>query len=307
MNCFTKKQIQECVHGKVSEGYEAHLAECATCRTELLKTMAEENRDCDVSPELAQKTIDKIVSFVRQRKEKGIVAKRFDFSLYTSPFVKIALAAGVAAVFIGGYFLIKGPFHDAVAIKQKAISPSLQTENVVSKNEGNQKKNTVFVFDSVTVRVGKIPVRKDKESLIRFGGKTGIAAGPGTMLDVKSRSDTTALVVLTKGNALFSIEKNKFKEFVVQTPTLNIVVTGTVFSVIADSGYTMVNVIEGTVSVRHLFKSQMTESLEEGNGAFANRDSIIDVMIENSQILKVREKLLRDYIEGTMFQGLEDH
>jgi hypothetical protein len=315
MDCLTKQQILDYYRGNKSEAYGAHLADCAACRTELLTIMAEENPECYISPELADKTIDAIVVKDHLHKEKKATSKKYDFSSSASSLIKFAIAAGIVGAVICGLFLVKGPFHDYASIRFKPVSPSVKTgkygqdsrennavsqETAVAQNETYPKKNTVMVFDSVNVRTGKIPVKKDREALIRLGGKTGIAAGPAAVINVKSRTDTTAYIELTKGTALFSIEKNRFREFVVQTPTVRIVVTGTVFSVMADSAYTMVNVVEGTVKLEHKDKSSITVLLRQGDGAFANRDSIINVMIENSQMLKVREKFLRDYIEGAL-------
>jgi hypothetical protein len=315
MDCLTKQQIIDYYRGNKAEAYETHLANCAACRTELLTVMAEGNPEFNISPELANKTVDAIAEKGFLEKEKKAASKRYTFSSYASPLFKFAIAAGIAAAVISGFFLFKGPFHDYASLKFKPVSPSLNagkygqgarennavsSETALVQNNMNSRKNSVMVFDSVNVRIGKIPVHKDKEALVRLGGKTGIAAGPAAMINVKYRTDTTAFVELTKGTALFSIEKNRFREFIVQTPTVRIVVTGTVFSVTADSAYTMVNVVEGTVKLEHKGKSFITTLLQQGDGAFANRDSIINVLIENSQMLKVREKLLRDYIEGAL-------
>jgi hypothetical protein len=315
MDCLTKQQIIDYYRGNKSEAYEAHLADCAACRTELCRMIAEENPECNVPAELAEKTIDVIVAKGSFTAKKEAPVKKYDFSSPSSSLVKFAIAAGIVVALVCGWFLFKGPLHDYASIRFKPVSPSLKTgkygqagleNNAVSAgtavvlNETYPKKNTVLVFNSVNVRIGKIPVQKDRDALIRFGEKTGIAAGPAAVISVKARTDTTALIELTRGTALFSIEKNRYREFVVQTPTVRIVAIGTVFSVMADSAYTMVNVVEGSVRLQHKGKSTVSAMLQQGDGAFANRDSIINVLIENSQLLKVREKLLRDYIEGAV-------
>lgn len=318
MDCLTKSQILDYFRGNKSELFEKHLADCASCREQLLTIVAEQNRDSNVPTELADKTIKSIISKRMMKKEKPMPVKRFVFPLSVPSLVKFAAAACLAAAILVGYYFIQGSFQHYAALKKHAVSPSIQSgkngrnfggknevfpETVVVENNGMPRKNTVLVFDSITINVGKIPVARDREALVRFGKETGIAAGPAAVINVKARSDTTALIELTKGSALFSIEKNKYKEFVVQTPTVRIVVTGTVFSVMADSAYTMVNVMEGSVRLQHQNKSTITTTLLQGSGAFANSDSIIRVMIENSQLLKAREKLLREYIEGTMFKS----
>ncbi len=212
-----------------------------------------------------------------------------------------AYAATAALVLAGvGIFFARSPHRTGGGVTAEMTSS--RTPNAARGATGLRSAsahgNHVIVFDSITVSVGKIPIHKDKESLIRFGGKTGIAASAAAVITVRSRTDTTAFIELTKGNALFSIEKNKYREFVVQTPTLMIVVTGTTFSVTADSAYTLVNVVEGSVRLQHQFKTTIVTTLATGDGAFANKDSITNIIVENSGMLKVRQRLLRDYIEG---------
>jgi hypothetical protein len=313
MDCLTKQQLLEYVHGNKSGACEAHLADCASCRTELLRIMADENKDSAVSPELAYKTVEAVASNGPGQKENAVSSKRFVFPMLDRPFFKFAAAACLAIALLGGYFMIKGPFQHYAMTKKTANDLSVQNkktgigkngigpETDMAKNDVTPKKNTVFVFDSLAVRVGTIPVSRHREALMRFGKKTGIAASAAAVINVKTRTDTTAFIELTKGTALFSIEKNRYREFVVQTPTVRIVAIGTVFSVMADSAYTMVNVIEGSVKLEQKFNSNITAMLQQGDGAFVNRDSIINVMIENSQLFKARAKMLRDYIEGTLF------
>jgi len=304
MDCLTKQQILEYHRGNRSAAYEAHLADCASCRAELLKLIAEENPGSFVSAALAAKTIDAIAS---KNAEKG-AATLLAFRPFDTTIGKLAAAACLAVAIGAGYFLVTGPLHEYTMLKKttKGLfvhagknAPAHDTAFVV--NRASPKNNAVLVFDSMVVRVGKIPVARDREALVRFGEKTGIEASPAAVINVKARTDTTALIELTKGTALFSIEKNKYRAFVVSTPTARIVAIGTVFSVMADSSGTMINVIEGSVRLEQKFKTGITAMLTEGNGAYVNRDSIINVMIENSQTLKAREKVLHDYIEGTLF------
>jgi hypothetical protein len=312
MDCLTQKQILEYYRGDKPAAHEAHLAGCAACRTRLLAVVAEDNPESAVPLELAGKTVDAIVAKVKFSNGNSVAPARRAVA-FPAPFMyKFAIAAGIIAAIACGYFLVKGPFCDYASVQFKHVSPSVKggkygpennavlPETVVVRNESVPKKTVVLVFDSVDIRVGRIHVKRDRGALIRLGGKTGIEAGPAAVISVKSRTDSTVLVELTKGTALFSIEKNRFRQFVVQTPTVRIIAIGTVFSVMADSTYAMVNVVEGSVKLEHKEKSSITATLRQGDGAFANSDSIVNVMIQNSQMLKVREKFLRDYIEGAL-------
>ncbi|HUI91209.1 MAG TPA: FecR family protein [Chitinivibrionales bacterium] len=312
MDCLKQSQILEYCRGNKSAPFEEHLADCAACREKLLAVIAGENPENKVPQELVDKTVDAIILKAQTLHRKEAAFKSHEYSFPASSIYKFAIAAGIIAALVCGYFLVKGPFNDYASINFRHVSPSVKSgkygpenntalpETVVVRNGSDQKKNMVLVFDSVNIRVGKVPVKKDREALIRLGGKTGIEAGPAAVINVKSRTDTTVLVELTKGTALFTVEKNKFRQFVVQTPTVRIVAVGTVFSVIADSVYAMVNVVEGAVKLEHERRPSITAMLKQGDGAFANRDSIINVMIQNSQMLRVREKFLRDYIEGAL-------
>jgi hypothetical protein len=316
MNCLSPEQIRDFIKGIKTPEDEAHMADCAECRTRMLAMLADADREFEISPELKDRTLDAIETRINGMEDKKTTARRFKFPRIAAQMLKMAFAAGVvAAVAITGFYMARGPlFHTAGNNRGLGNSPvfsgnnrdtiaremSGSPETASVESGGHNRKSTVLVFDSITVHVGKIPVKKDRDALIRFGGKTGIAAGPAAVIDIKSRTDSTAYVELSKGTALFSIEKGKYREFIVQTPTARIVVTGTVFNVVAESAYTMVNVMEGSVRMQHQKNPLLVAVLRQGDGAFANSDSIINVLIQNSGMFNVREKILRDYIEGTI-------
>jgi hypothetical protein len=163
------------------------------------------------------------------------------------------------------------------------------------------EKQAGFRNDRELLKPIRIPL--NKERIMRFSGKTVVVAEPLTEMNVKNRTDSTILLEMNKGIALFSIEKRRFCAFIVQTPHVRIAVTGTVFSVAVDSGFTHVNVYEGSVLLRHEIKADMEKVLDQGNGVVVDNDSMISAMIENSQMAKTRGQLLRDYIQGTVIES----
>ena len=176
MDCLTKLQIQDFLRGNKSSAYEAHLADCASCRTELLNILAKETPDSFVSPELADKTIDAIAAQGFEQMEKGVQATWFVFPLLARSLRTYMVAACLAAgALICGYFFVKGPFQQNALLTKTTKSISSQTgkngignnevvpKTVIAVNNEAPKKNAVVVFDSVVVHVGKIPVAKDRE------------------------------------------------------------------------------------------------------------------------------------------------
>jgi FecR protein len=305
MNCLTQQQIVEFLEGAKSEQAAEHLADCSKCRTLLLRTMADKDPEFRMQPGLSDATTRAMLSMSAPERRFVIPGKHGIEMMFPqrvwafAAAAMLILAAGAALFFAHNP---RGEDKGIVTSSSNVAHTAHAVRDTIAVKRAVVSKNAVMMFDSVKVTLGKIPVRKDKESLIRFGGKTGIAAGAAADITVRSRTDTTAYIELTKGNALFSVEKNRYRQFVVQTPTLKIVVTGTTFSVTADSAYTLVNVVEGSVRVQHRFKTAIATILTTGDGAFANRDSITNVIVENSGMLKVRQRLLRDYIEGTSFR-----
>lgn len=315
MECIDIKELLEYLQGKKTEDLEMHLSDCNECRTRLLKLLAEQNADFQISPLLEKNTIYKIIIGQRLRSESNCADTHVRLPFFSSKLIKVALAAGIALLLISGISFLKRPMHGSIANSAnhgiqvpekigKAFEKEIVTYNEkMEKTLGIGRKNNPIVFDSILITKETITVAKDKEALLRFDKGSGIIAESSAKLTVQSRTDTSASVELTSGVAFFSIEKHRYRHFIVKTPNASIIVTGTVFTVMVDKEYTMVNVLEGSVQLRHQQKSTLSRLLDQGSQALVDRDSIVCALIENSTLYTTREKLLREYIEGTIFHS----
>lgn len=308
MKCLNDQQISDYLHGYKSEENELHLADCGNCRKNLLKFLSQSNPSSNITSSLKKETI-KAIRYAIKTEQKSQSRPQLIFHFNTR--IKFAMAAGLLVAATYGAVMHK-------AIIQHYFNHALQVLHATSSisRQAVKENDTAIVKSSVlqSTKVGatncpaitgydtmKNPTahgrpHKEKESIIRLGKASGIFAEPKTSITVMIQTDTNASIEMSQGNALFSIEPKRYRSFVVKTPTAVITVTGTVFSLFVDNKYTMVNVAEGSVRLSHQFKPQI-ETVERGNGAVVDKDSIISMMLENSPIFKEREHLLQEYIQ----------
>ncbi len=115
-----------------------------------------------------------------------------------------------------------------------------------------------------------------------------------------AKKDTSVFLDITSGSALFTVEKGKYKRFIVITPHAQIIVTGTVFRVDATADLTKVTVVEGSVIVKHISNNCQT-ILSLGNTALADRDSISFFETEESFLKNVpKRKLLKEFLSRNL-------
>jgi hypothetical protein len=303
------------IRGNKADEYEAHLAECANCRTVLLMLLSEEKQACAVSDDLANRTFDAIESTkVSAETMSGDVRFTKTNSRHAA-FRFYALAAGIAVFLTAGIVFVRViRFHKDITpvvavVPPEAVNPNYEDSTFgmdapkLIHDDTVKKLEKQAGFENDREHLKPIRIPQNKERIMRFSGKTIVVAEPLTEMNVKDRTDSTILLEMNKGIALFSIEKKRFRAFIVQTPHVRIAVTGTVFSVAVDSGITHVNVYEGSVLLRHEMKADMEKVLDQGNGVVADNDSMISAMIENSHMVKTRGQLLRDYIQGTIIES----
>lgn len=306
MKCLTKLQLSNYINEEKTEDFESHLADCEDCRKQLLVISSQ---SICLSPGLEKKTI-KGVQYAVKMEHKS--SRNSQVTGHFNQSIKFALAAGFLVVITYGMIMNKSAvynfFKNAVKIVRMDSVNALQgrqempliRRNFVSLKQIDSTKQTASVnCNSLKNHKGNALSAVEKESIIRLGKSSGILTEPKTRLTIKVQTDTNACVEMLRGNALFSIESNRYRSFIVKTPTAVITVTGTVFSIFVDKKYTMVNVAQGAVRLNRPNKSQVAV-VEQGNGAVADKDSIINLMLENSPIFKEREHLLQEYIQQTI-------
>jgi len=301
MNCLTKQQMNEYLHGNALPGAEEHLAICRSCRTALLTIRSQEFKDITVSKPLVDKTIVSMLAAGTPETVPELERKTVFFTIRRQIY---ALAAMIVMIMIA-VFYFSGHYRKAPAAFNSGTSSVALKKNVsVDSSSISQTLHvwldTQKIMDVKEVKNG-ILIRPQQKNIVRIGAKTGALIEPSTVLHIKKHTNNEVEIELASGRALFTVEKNRYRSFSVQTPHVRIVVTGTVFSVKVDDYQTTIQVIEGSVQLLHEEKPDHEKSLEQGNEAVASGDSIDITEVMNNLIAKKRGKLLRDYIQSTVF------
>jgi hypothetical protein len=217
-----------------------------------------------------------------------------------------ALAAGLLIVVSGLAYVAKTIHTPHVPAMVSAPADSAATGAPTPPADGGSLSQAIKVWlDTIRVKdgrdVGKRVVMQEKGTTLRLGGKSGIVAEPQTVLHLSDRTDTTAIITLERGGALFTVEKKRYRRFCVMTPHVRIIVTGTVFSVRVDSVRTKVDVFEGSVQVVPLAAAEIEHIVEQGDELTASGDSIAATEIMNRLTAQKRGRMLLDYLQSTVF------
>jgi hypothetical protein len=302
MNCPSQKQIADYLNGTPSEEVELHLIQCRDCRTVLRRMHADRTESFSISKDLTEKTLQKIRATNTPAQESSATPLRI------RQFPKRYLFAMAASLLIA----ITGLAYFAKTVRKPHVStvlpiavPSSELSTQKSVDSGSISQTMTVWLDTIKVKDIKdvpknIAIKKDKGTVIRLSKKTGILTDPLTVLNILSRTDTTVVIELIRGNALFTVEKKWYRQFCVVTPHVRIFVTGTIFSVFVDSIRTKVNVLEGRVQLVPIVKSDVGQTIEQGDEAIANGDSIAATEIMNRLTAKKRGSMLLDYLQSTV-------
>jgi hypothetical protein len=303
MQCLSQKQLAEYLAGNKAESEELHLAECRECRTAIVKLRADLAATTAVSGQLMEQTIQKI------KEERGTAdgGKIVSMPKRIMPrsFV-FALAAGIVLALSAVLYFHAGNRVPAISIVKEQARTAAPAD-ARAFDSGSVASTMKMWLDTLKVKDFKsaeknIAVKQETGTVIRLGRKTGIFAEPMAVIHISDRTDSSISVNLNRGNALFSIEKKKYKVFCVSTPHVRIIVTGTVFSVMVDSIETKVNVMEGAVRLMPRVPSAAEQTVEQGDEAIASADSIAATEIMNRLIAKKRGSMLLDYLQSTVFR-----
>jgi tetratricopeptide (TPR) repeat protein len=155
-----------------------------------------------------------------------------------------------------------------------------------------------IVFDSLTVygSTGNKPVFSRKnDGIFRISDKTAVLVEKDGSLEITNQTDSAVAIALLKGDALFSVEKKRYQRFSVQTPSSEIIVTGTVFKLSIKEQSTILSVFEGTVLARGLNDSSATVVC----GGMSARISASGVTLEpgdTAALMPHQPNLLRDFL-----------
>jgi hypothetical protein len=155
-----------------------------------------------------------------------------------------------------------------------------------------------IVFDSLTVYGSNMnkPVTSHKnDGIFRIGDKTAVLVEKNGSLEIRNQSDSAVSIALLSGDALFSVEKKRYHRFSVQTPSSEIVVTGTIFKLSIRDQTTILSVFEGSVRARGLNDTAITMVC----GGMSARISALGVVVEqgdSAATMPHQPNLLRDFL-----------
>lgn len=167
---------------------------------------------------------------------------------------------------------------------------------------------TSIAFDSIVIfstrsLAGKPIATETRDGIVRIGDETAILLDKSSSVAVTSQSDSAVSISLTRGSALFTVEKHRFQQFSVTTPAGDVRVTGTVFRLAIENDMTIVSVLEGSV----MAKGRHDTSSIAINAGMSARIRADTVWLENGDTaatLLYRSGILRDFLhENGVFEN----
>jgi tetratricopeptide (TPR) repeat protein len=189
----------------------------------------------------------------------------------------LAAACLVGAFIYGTELLISNFFSDA---NQKALF----IEGQYNRNNGNlvtQKSRSA------------VPVPKDT---LLMEKSTKMIIERGSSVSELTRKDSLVVLTVSQGTIDFSVEKKRYRSFIVVTPFAKIIVTGTAFRVTSGDNFTYLKVTEGSVRVEHAVKN-LRRNVVAGDELVANADELIELMVDSSAILSSSKQTVADYLK----------
>ncbi|WP_286232508.1 FecR family protein [Thalassotalea sediminis] len=147
----------------------------------------------------------------------------------------------------------------------------IELSPVLQKGELTQKVTTVNKPEYYTTPIGE-------SRIVRLSDDSTIAIASGSAISV-NYTETKRSIELLKGEALFTVSKNKIKPFVVTYKGRIAQALGTAFNVKESQGDMHVQVLEGTVKVASIANSNLSKKiLTAGQGISVNQNgSMSDV------------------------------
>lgn len=195
---------------------------------------------------------------------------------------------------------------------------SLDNYAAIDPFQGNQKQKTVLsdsigiteinnvepisVYDTINEYYAGKPIKSSislppqEKGVVYLSKNSGFLAEEGTDVTIINNSDSVVTLSMTKGSAVFTVEKNSYKRFAVITPFAEVRVVGTIFQVSVFQHKTNIKVVEGSVTITTIQGIQETLTLTKGKNVYVSEDSLVQDVIKRSKMLKQRENLLKSYL-----------
>jgi len=161
-------------------------------------------------------------------------------------------------------------------------------------------RQPALVFDTLVIYrtpgPARGPISADRgEGIVRLGDKTAILLEKDAAVAVTERNDTAVAIHVSRGSTLFTVEKKRYRNFVVTTPVCEVAVTGTIFRLSVEYDTTVVSVLEG--SVQALKKTgEAGVVVGAGMSAYIRPDTVILDYGDTAATLLYRSNLLHDFL-----------
>ena len=222
-----------------------------------------------------------------------------------------ALAAVMALIALSGIalFLIRRTSQQTPVVVHFKHTDSAEvrvrgaTEPTSGTTERACSDKTSKTHRHEPVGAPSITIPEDKKTFTRISAETGILAEPGTRIRLREHTDTSVVVLMAAGNALFVVGKQRYEAFVVVTPHSVVSVTGTIFRVVVTDIESEITVYEGSVEVAHEGHRHVLTPVGSGATCVADDDSVITSDLENDLLVGRRRELLGRYLEFLCKEG----
>ena len=192
---------------------------------------------------------------------------------------KLLLAAAcILGTFIYGTELLISDFF-----------PDAHQKTSLMEGQYNNVRDTAVTQKSLSAT----PVQKDT---LLMEKATKMIIERGASVSELTRKDSLVVLTVPQGTIDFSVEKKRYRSFIVVTPFAKIIVTGTAFRVTSGDNFTFLKVTEGSVRVEHAVKN-LIRDVVAGDELIANADDLIEVMVDSSRILSSSNKTASDYLK----------
>jgi hypothetical protein len=150
-------------------------------------------------------------------------------------------------------------------------------------------------FDTSFVAAPPLPaVTAHGQQVIRFSKATAAYIEKGTRYRIIEWSDSAVELTISGGSAHFTVEKNRYRQFRVHTPSAHLIVTGTRFSVDAGNEFSKVSVQEGSVNVVQRTKGY-SRAVGAGEALLVNADSLILDIIRTGKLTQNRQNVVHGF------------
>ncbi len=262
------------------------------------------------SPIEAQQTHDKwqkIIDRAFDRAQKSELKPAFILPFFTinvkraAAFFSVILVVSIIALFNlrnrTAPQRLSGTIQTTDAFQGKDDYTADTESNNYKESETISAFDTIKEFSAQDIARFEIKLPPKKKSVVYLSKNSGFLAERNANITIVNNNDSVVTLSMKKGSAVFNVEKNRYKRFAVITPHVEVRVAGTIFRVTVSQKKSDVTVIEGKVTVTTMKGTQEELTLTKGKTAYVSGEMLIRDIIEKSKMLKLRENLLKSYLQ----------